>query len=182
LQACALVPTMPPSPCVGCQIDDALGLCLGCGRTGDEIAAWRGLDETGRADIWRLPPAYLDGLGLGFQMLPLAGPALASPGHNIPSGLALQRATMASSQAVPNVPKNAPYAPSLHHLDGEPGELVVGDVLGGAGGLAGDELEAVAGRDVDGRTADLCAPASPWSLSLAVPKNRLPFLCTQRCR
>jgi hypothetical protein len=67
--------------------------------------------------------------------------------------------------------------PSLHDLDGEPGELVGHDVLGGAGGLAGDELEMVAGRDVDHGAADASVtPASPSSLSLAVPKNRPPFL------
>ena len=30
-----------PSPCTGiCTMDGALGLCLGCGRTGDEITEW----------------------------------------------------------------------------------------------------------------------------------------------
>ena len=41
------------------------------------------------------------------------------------------------------------HALSVHDLDREPGELVGGDVLGGAGGLAGDELELVAGPDID---------------------------------
>jgi predicted Fe-S protein YdhL (DUF1289 family) len=30
-----------PSPCVGiCRLDPSTGLCLGCMRTSDEIAAW----------------------------------------------------------------------------------------------------------------------------------------------
>jgi hypothetical protein len=44
--------------------------------------------------------------------------------------------------------------PSFHDLDGEPGELVRRDVLGGAGGLAHEELEIVARRDVDDGAAD----------------------------
>jgi hypothetical protein len=31
-------------------------------------------------------------------------------GHNMPTGLALQRATMASSEAAPKVPRNGTYA------------------------------------------------------------------------
>ena len=45
-----------------------------------------------------------------------------------------------------------PY--SLHHLDREPGELVGREVLGRARGLAGDEIEVVARRDVDHGAAD----------------------------
>jgi hypothetical protein len=44
-----------------------------------------------------------------------------------------------------------------HHLDCKPGELVGGDFLGNAEGLAGDELEVVAGRDVDDGAADALA-------------------------
>lgn len=33
-----------PSPCVSvCQLDEGSGLCLGCYRTGAEIAAWRSM-------------------------------------------------------------------------------------------------------------------------------------------
>jgi uncharacterized protein len=36
------------SPCVGiCRLDPR-GYCLGCYRTGDEIARWRGMSETER--------------------------------------------------------------------------------------------------------------------------------------
>jgi len=40
------------SPCVGvCRLDSATGLCLGCGRTIGEIAAWPGLSRGERAAI-----------------------------------------------------------------------------------------------------------------------------------
>lgn len=66
--------SLPPSPCVGvCRFDEAVGLCRGCGRTGDEIAAWRDLDDSRRAAVWQLLPDRMAGLGLDFRLLPLAG-------------------------------------------------------------------------------------------------------------
>ncbi len=53
-----------PSPCSGfCQVDASIGLCPGCARTLDEIAAWPALDDAGRWALWdriaarRLPEA-----------------------------------------------------------------------------------------------------------------------------
>lgn len=49
-------PTRPPadplqSPCVrNCCLDDR-DVCLGCGRTLDEIRAWSGLSESQRRDV-----------------------------------------------------------------------------------------------------------------------------------
>ena len=41
------------SPCVGvCRIDAATGLCAGCLRTLDEIAAWSVLDDDARRAVW----------------------------------------------------------------------------------------------------------------------------------
>ena len=41
------------SPCVSvCIIDPALGMCVGCHRTLDEIAAWIDLDTTQRLAVW----------------------------------------------------------------------------------------------------------------------------------
>jgi uncharacterized protein len=41
-----------PSPCTGvCRIDAATGLCAGCARTLDEIAAWSTLDDDARRAI-----------------------------------------------------------------------------------------------------------------------------------
>jgi uncharacterized protein len=40
------------SPCVDiCRIDETDGLCVGCGRTLDEIAAWRSLDAPARRAV-----------------------------------------------------------------------------------------------------------------------------------
>lgn len=50
-------PALVLSPCNSvCTIDDGSGWCIGCGRTGDEIAAWTAVDDAGRQAILdRLP-------------------------------------------------------------------------------------------------------------------------------
>lgn len=53
---------------------------------------------------------------------------------------------------------------------------------GQTGSLTGDELEVVAGEMLTAPVPILCTPLSPWSISLAVPKNRPPLLCTQTWR
>lgn len=41
------------SPCISvCRIDAASGLCVGCLRTLDEIAAWSALDDAARRVVW----------------------------------------------------------------------------------------------------------------------------------
>jgi len=43
---------MIESPCVKvCTMDAASGLCMGCGRTLDEIARWSSLDDAERRKI-----------------------------------------------------------------------------------------------------------------------------------
>ncbi|MCS6811872.1 MAG: DUF1289 domain-containing protein [Tepidimonas sp.] len=43
-----------PSPCIGvCRIEAASGLCAGCWRTLDEIAAWSSSDDATRRLIWQ---------------------------------------------------------------------------------------------------------------------------------
>jgi|SoiMethySBSTD1v2_1073268.scaffolds.fasta_scaffold943102_2 predicted Fe-S protein YdhL (DUF1289 family) len=43
-----------PSPCTGvCRIDERHGLCAGCLRSLDEIAAWSTLDDPARLVVWR---------------------------------------------------------------------------------------------------------------------------------
>jgi predicted Fe-S protein YdhL (DUF1289 family) len=43
-----------PSPCISvCRIDAATGLCVGCLRTLDEIAAWGALDDAARRRVWQ---------------------------------------------------------------------------------------------------------------------------------
>jgi predicted Fe-S protein YdhL (DUF1289 family) len=45
--------TGTPSPCINvCRIDDATGLCVGCLRSLDEIAAWSVLSDHERRDVW----------------------------------------------------------------------------------------------------------------------------------
>ena len=59
------------SPCVGvCTLDPAMGWCLGCGRTGDEIASWIGLDDARRLAIWNELPERLDRLAVRARLLP----------------------------------------------------------------------------------------------------------------
>ena len=59
------------SPCVGvCTLDPAMGWCLGCGRTGDEVAGWIGLDDAERLAIWNELPARLDQLAVRARLLP----------------------------------------------------------------------------------------------------------------
>jgi uncharacterized protein len=42
------------SPCCGvCRIDDGTGLCAGCLRTIDEIAAWPTLVDAAKRAVWR---------------------------------------------------------------------------------------------------------------------------------
>jgi len=42
----------PSTPCQNiCVLDPLSGLCIGCGRTGEEIAAWPALSEAERLDI-----------------------------------------------------------------------------------------------------------------------------------
>lgn len=46
------MPNSPSTPCIQvCILDSELGLCLGCGRTRDEIAAWPRLTEAKRRAI-----------------------------------------------------------------------------------------------------------------------------------
>ena len=43
-----------PSPCIDvCAIDPRSGLCSGCLRTLDEIAAWGALGEREKRDVWK---------------------------------------------------------------------------------------------------------------------------------
>ncbi|MGR6805170.1 DUF1289 domain-containing protein [Sphaerotilus natans] len=50
--------TRVASPCINvCRLDAGSGLCVGCLRTLDEIAAWSRLDDAARAAILDLLPA-----------------------------------------------------------------------------------------------------------------------------
>ena len=56
-----------PSPCTSvCRIDEATGWCQGCARTLPEIAAWAGLDEGGKRQVWALLPDRRRALGARY--------------------------------------------------------------------------------------------------------------------
>ena len=45
------------SPCISvCKMDDARGLCVGCMRTIDEIAAWSTMNDAARLAVWKTLP------------------------------------------------------------------------------------------------------------------------------
>lgn len=53
----------PPSPCIGvCELDETIGLCLGCGRTMAEISNWLRFDDAAREAVWRELPGRLERL------------------------------------------------------------------------------------------------------------------------
>lgn len=59
------------SPCVGiCKLDDATGWCIGCARTGVEIADWRTRGDAIRAAVWKELPARFEALGVACRRLP----------------------------------------------------------------------------------------------------------------
>lgn len=60
-----------PSPCVGtCKLDPATGWCLGCARTGDEIADWQARTDSSRAAVWEALPSRFKQLGVACRRLP----------------------------------------------------------------------------------------------------------------
>lgn len=51
------------TPCIRiCVIDQASGLCEGCGRTLDEIAGWSSMTDRERQSLMKALPARLDPL------------------------------------------------------------------------------------------------------------------------
>jgi len=56
--------TAVASPCINvCRIDARTGLCEGCLRTLDEIAAWSVLDDEDKRAVWALLDERRAGLG-----------------------------------------------------------------------------------------------------------------------
>ncbi|MEM6986997.1 MAG: DUF1289 domain-containing protein [Pseudomonadota bacterium] len=65
------------SPCTGiCKLDSATGWCLGCGRSGDEIADWNAAPEAWRDGVWQHIPDRLSQLGVRCRRLPWTTDAL----------------------------------------------------------------------------------------------------------
>ncbi len=51
-------------PCIlVCALDPQSGICVGCGRTGDEIGSWTSMTEAQRIALMQLLPARLKTLG-----------------------------------------------------------------------------------------------------------------------
>jgi predicted Fe-S protein YdhL (DUF1289 family) len=51
------------TPCVDiCLLDGPSGLCIGCGRSGEEIAAWAGMTPAERRAIMDILPERLERL------------------------------------------------------------------------------------------------------------------------
>ena len=58
------------SPCVGvCKLDEATGYCLGCARTGEEIAVWRDQSDAWRSTVWDALPERFETLGVTCRRL-----------------------------------------------------------------------------------------------------------------
>jgi predicted Fe-S protein YdhL (DUF1289 family) len=53
-----------------CQIDQANGWCLGCGRSGEEIGRWLGLSDAERLALWDELPGRLDKLAVAARLMP----------------------------------------------------------------------------------------------------------------
>ncbi|MGV1987025.1 DUF1289 domain-containing protein [Agrobacterium sp. 22-221-1] len=51
------------TPCIHiCRLDETSSLCIGCGRTLDEIGGWAGYSDEKRREIMRLLPQRLANL------------------------------------------------------------------------------------------------------------------------
>ncbi len=59
----SVAPQAIESPCVlVCSIDTDTGLCLGCGRTRDEIARWTAIDGDARRAVMAILPQRMAAL------------------------------------------------------------------------------------------------------------------------
>jgi predicted Fe-S protein YdhL (DUF1289 family) len=57
-----------PSPCISvCTMDAAAGICIGCGRTLDEIAEWSVLDAAAKRLVLAALPARRAALGAAVR-------------------------------------------------------------------------------------------------------------------
>ena len=64
------------SPCRNiCRMHEPSGVCVGCGRTLDEIALWSVLDDDDKRFVWALLPERLAGLGSLAEGAPDPRPA-----------------------------------------------------------------------------------------------------------
>jgi uncharacterized protein len=75
--------TEPGSPCISlCRIDERSGLCEGCMRSLDEIAAWGTMNATDKRRVWTLLAqrrASTAAPAAAATASPTAAPAAAAP-------------------------------------------------------------------------------------------------------
>jgi predicted Fe-S protein YdhL (DUF1289 family) len=73
----ALAPV--PTPCIGvCELDEASGLCKGCARTGEEVAAWQEAGADFKLRVWgELPPRRI-AAGMNAYRLPWSADDIAA--------------------------------------------------------------------------------------------------------
>jgi predicted Fe-S protein YdhL (DUF1289 family) len=68
-----------PTPCIGvCQLNEAIGLCRGCGRTGEELAAWQAADASYKLRVWDALPERRAREGLSTYRLPWSAEEIAA--------------------------------------------------------------------------------------------------------
>jgi predicted Fe-S protein YdhL (DUF1289 family) len=59
------------SPCLGiCQLDEATGFCIGCGRSGGEIGEWISMNDADRDQVWAKLPERRAALSIRVQLQP----------------------------------------------------------------------------------------------------------------
>jgi len=59
------------SPCLGiCQLDDATGFCVGCGRSSSEIGDWISMNDADRDQVWAKLPERRAALSIRVQLQP----------------------------------------------------------------------------------------------------------------
>lgn len=65
------LPLPVPTPCVNvCRLDEATGLCLGCARNSEEIAAWAEADADFKRRVWGMLPPRRARQGMSVYRLP----------------------------------------------------------------------------------------------------------------
>ncbi len=68
-----------PTPCINvCTLDEATGLCLGCARSGAEIAAWAEADAGFKRGVWRSLPHRRGQLNVSAWRLPWSADEIAA--------------------------------------------------------------------------------------------------------
>jgi predicted Fe-S protein YdhL (DUF1289 family) len=67
-----------PTPCIGvCWLDEATGLCQGCARTGEEIAAWQAAGDDYKRGVWDALPERRARVGMATYRLPWSAEEIA---------------------------------------------------------------------------------------------------------